>query len=92
VKVRKQYTFKNGTGRRNRGLNRGLSFKITEDMHDALIEYISLVDGIDMFPNLPKGAPYGEGLAHNIRLILADYLSRQLNREVLLYEPEEANA
>jgi hypothetical protein len=90
--MRKQYTFKNGSGRRNRGLNRTISFKITEGMHDDLLEYIAAVDGIDLFPNLPKGAPYGEGLAHHIRLILADYLSKALDREVMLYESEDANA
>jgi len=90
--MRKQYTFKNGTGRRNRGLNKTVSFKITEDMHDALLEYIAVVDGIDLFPTLPKGAPYGEGMAQHVRLILAEYLGGVLNREILLYEPEESNA
>ena len=90
--VRKQYTFKNGTGRRNRGLTKVISFKITEGMHDDLLEYIASVDGINLFPNLPKGAPYGEGLAHHVRLILADFLSKALDREVTLYEPEDANA
>lgn len=92
MKQRKKYTFKNGSGRRNRALVRTISFKVTEDFHDAVLEYIAKVDGIDLFPNLPRGAPYGEGMAHHLRLILADYLTRQLNREIVIYEPEEADA
>ena len=86
-------TWPNGTpGRRNRGLIKVVSFKVTEDMHEAILEYIATQEELDDTYRVPKGAPYGTGMADYIRRILADFLAKELGREIPMYEYEDGNA
>lgn len=93
TKERKKYEFKNGPGRRNRGLIKVVSFKVTEDCHEALLEYIARQEQMEPFERYIKGAQYGSyGMADYLRKILAAFLERELGREIVIYEEEDVNA
>jgi hypothetical protein len=81
-------------GRRNRGLTRVLSFKITEDMHDALLEYITMQEKLEWRETYyHKGMQYGKyGMADYLRNIVGKFLQDKLEREILIYEYENTNA
>ena len=76
-------------GRKNRGLVQVLSFKVTEDLHDAILEYVSKQEGADHVEISHKGIPYGgSGIAHHLRILLAKELQKELGREILIYDYE----